>query len=285
MSLVVKRLQITGLHGRQDVEIDFHNSISIFMGPNGIGKSTILNIFVRLLSRQWQRLAKQPFKSVSVEFVSGDSATVLQSECLDFNLGEMSPRLQVLVSNLVEAGTLDGVLEGDTKIEEEVLSAESTNGIQARDLRLVRGALKQDEQTARSLGALLEASRIIRANFGARLIYLPTYRRIKQEITEVLSISAPRARRIMQMELAEAVPVAQANYTEIVKFGMDDIERLLDQSTSEVKEYSRQQINSLSTRYLTSALEEQKLEQSLYLLNPGREWPTHVGFAGWPGKR
>jgi len=85
---------------------------------------------------------------------------------------------------------------------------------------------------------------------------------------------------MVQMELAEAIPTSQGNYTEIVKFGMDDIERLLNQSTSDVKEYSRQQINSLSTRYLTSALEEQRLEQSF--MSSLSETRIRDVRAGWP---
>lgn len=220
MTTTVKRLRITGLHGRQDVDFEFHDPISIFMGPNGVGKSTILNIFVHLLSRQWQRLGKQPFRSATVEFVSGDEVTVQHADCLDFNSSEVSSRTQTLVSALAEAGYLEGVLEGDSQVEQEAISPEKGLGIQARDLRMVRNALLQDDQTAKSLAALLASSKLIRRNFSAQLIYLPTYRRIEQEISEVLSMSTQRVRRMMATDYLDLGQHRPGNYTEIVKFGM-----------------------------------------------------------------
>jgi len=60
--------------------------------------------------------------------------------------------------------------------------------------------------------------------------------------------------RRLQAELTESVSHNPGVYTELVRFGMEDIRKLIDQYTSDIKEYSRQQINSLSTRYLIAAL-------------------------------
>ena len=91
----VKTLTIELMHGRQNVYLDFKDSISIFMGPNGVGKSTILNIFVHTLSRQWSRLAKIPFKRVSIEFNSGDEISVTREDCLNFNLSDFPVRVRL----------------------------------------------------------------------------------------------------------------------------------------------------------------------------------------------
>ena len=78
---LIKSLTVKELHDRSDVNVDFLNAISIFMGPNGIGKSTILGILVQFLSCQWARLAKQPFVSATIEFPSGQTISVTKAEC------------------------------------------------------------------------------------------------------------------------------------------------------------------------------------------------------------
>ncbi len=67
-----------------------------------------------------------------------------------------------------------------------------------------------------------------------------------------MSSSSTSIRRAA-LDIPEIVAASGA-MIELVRFGMDDITRLLETYTSEIKEYSRQQINALSTRYLTAAL-------------------------------
>lgn len=251
VELTITKLEIFGLHGRSDVLIPFKTPLSIFMGPNGIGKSTILNILVHFLSRQWQRLAKQQFDECRIEFHSGDIAKITRADCAEFTPGELSLRSQEIVRQLGQEGILESVLAGDQDINlgREIADAR----IQARELRILRATMLQDEQSKAIFRRIHEASVIVKNNFSDRIIYLPTYRRIEQNISEILSLSPGLLRRV-RTDLEEISPVNSVNYTEIVQFGMDDIQKLLIDHGDRIKEYSRQQINSLSTRYLRAAL-------------------------------
>lgn len=46
----IKRIEIKGLWGRKNIGWDLHPDVNILSGINGIGKSTILNVSVRLLA-------------------------------------------------------------------------------------------------------------------------------------------------------------------------------------------------------------------------------------------
>ena len=257
MSKSIQRLQVSGLHGRLDVTIDFLDDVSIFMGPNGIGKSTVLNIFVFCLTRQWQRLAKQSFDSVYIRFANDQVVHISRKECLDLLSMELSTRNQQVATALAEQGVLEEFLEGKAVSFDLMHMSEQSSKFEARDLRVFRNNMLQYGDAIRSLISLTEAGAAIQRNFTDKIVYLPTYRRIEQDISEVLSLAPGLAKRI-QHDINENIGANQGNYLELVRFGMDDITSLIEGHSSEIKEYSRQQINSLSTRYLTAALQSRQ---------------------------
>lgn len=228
MSKIITRLRVRGLHGAQDIDIEFNNPISIFMGPNGIGKSTVLNIFVGILTKQWHKLAKQAFDEAEICFDSGDIALVSKIECVEYSSIEFSPRMAQIANVLSEVSNVEEILDGRMQYGNAVTSYLS----------------------------LISTGKLVTRNFDKKLIYLPTYRRIEQDITDVFSMSPGTFRRI-QSEIVEAMS-RDTGFTELVRFGMEDISQLIDGFTSEIKEYSRQQINSLSTRYLVAALQSRQ---------------------------
>lgn len=62
----LKSIEIVGLFGRYNYRIDFNNDISIWVSENGIGKTTILNIIVAILTGDQKTLMDINFKKVIV---------------------------------------------------------------------------------------------------------------------------------------------------------------------------------------------------------------------------
>ena len=256
-------MSIKGLHGLYDVEIEFSSSISIFMGPNGIGKSTVLNIFVHLVTAQWERLAKQYFESVDIYFKNGVHVHITKDELVDTGSFSIPPaRMQNYISALDKAGKLDPFLAGARLTAEDEREISEAIKTPRSDLRYLRATLQAS--TNHSYILLLQKERVIRQNFPLQIIYLPTYRRIEQDIKEIFSLS-PGAMRNIRTEITDAVSSTEKSYVELVRFGMDDIDQLIESYAASIKEYSRQQVNSLSTRYLTAALKQgQKFDRNFF---------------------
>lgn len=59
---------IFGLFGRYDIEIPFDKQVNIFIGENGLGKTTILNCIYFLLEKKFSRLANIQFSEIRVKF-------------------------------------------------------------------------------------------------------------------------------------------------------------------------------------------------------------------------
>lgn len=59
---------IFGLFGRYDIEIPFDKQVNIFIGENGLGKTTILNCIYFVLEKKFSRLADIQFSEIHVRF-------------------------------------------------------------------------------------------------------------------------------------------------------------------------------------------------------------------------
>lgn len=64
----IKKFIIKGLFGKKDVELSFENSTQIFIGENGLGKTTMLNSLYYVLSCDFQKLSKINFVEIEVHF-------------------------------------------------------------------------------------------------------------------------------------------------------------------------------------------------------------------------
>ena len=62
----IKRILIYSLFGKYDVNLNFENPINIYIGENGIGKTTILNCIYNILSRNFSGLLNINFSRIEI---------------------------------------------------------------------------------------------------------------------------------------------------------------------------------------------------------------------------
>lgn len=71
--LKIKRIEINGIWGQRNIETDFNEDINIFIGINGTGKTTFLNIIEAILTIDLGQLALIDFENVTL-FLVGDKS-------------------------------------------------------------------------------------------------------------------------------------------------------------------------------------------------------------------
>ena len=67
MRTSIDYFKIVGLFGKKDVSLSFKNKVQIYVGENGLGKTTVLNLLYYLLSRKFDEMLKINFFSVSIK--------------------------------------------------------------------------------------------------------------------------------------------------------------------------------------------------------------------------
>jgi len=66
MNKTYVKIRINKIFGKYNNEIDFDNKINIFIGENGIGKSTTINILYCLLEARYIKLQDYYFESIKI---------------------------------------------------------------------------------------------------------------------------------------------------------------------------------------------------------------------------
>ena len=63
----IDRVEISGFWGNREIFIDFHPDVNFFIGVNGSGKTTVINIIAAALSADYTNLDRLPFKKIRLD--------------------------------------------------------------------------------------------------------------------------------------------------------------------------------------------------------------------------
>lgn len=95
--MTLSEIKVSGLFGRFDHRIVLNKDewVTIMIAPNGFGKTMILRIINFLFNRQLRRLARMPFREVSVRF---DNGWILAAERVVSSAGNRKSTSEMSVS-------------------------------------------------------------------------------------------------------------------------------------------------------------------------------------------
>ena len=79
-------VSIVGLHGALSLNVDLNKDITLLVGINGSGKTSVLNVIDWLLKPDMRQLAVATYKSLSLSFKQGDVSYVLTAAKSDISV-------------------------------------------------------------------------------------------------------------------------------------------------------------------------------------------------------
>jgi energy-coupling factor transporter ATP-binding protein EcfA2 len=79
---ILEEVTIESLWGEQKAHVIFYPDINFLIGPNGSGKTTVINLIVAALTADFQALLKTPFDTITIKLreVSGRKKPIIQLE-------------------------------------------------------------------------------------------------------------------------------------------------------------------------------------------------------------
>ena len=252
-------IEITGLYGVRDYLIHFTNNKLIIVGENGSGKTTVSRIIYATLSCNWDLLRTYPFDSITLNFA--DESIEIQSSLINgiFATPDIE-RFEYFLDRRTYKRSFDGfiasVFEVKRQYEEENFSEEKMIDKRYRfhvPYEFIADVIKDSNITA-----LYEITNKIQQKFKAKILYLPTYRRIEDQLKTIF----PDVDRNIWEKARKRLNSEKV--VELVEFGMDDVVRLVNQVQDSLKSFSQTQQNKLTLGYLSEIVSKNYDRTSSY---------------------
>ncbi|WP_157804769.1 AAA family ATPase [Stenotrophomonas maltophilia] len=266
MDAALTKFEITGLHGKFDVSIPIRDNRLILVGVNGLGKTTVVNCLYFLLTSQWQRLLDIEFDEIAVEidseYVRLGRADIQQKiDSVDrhydslMRLSSKSVLPARMVRRLIDSrnfaqaqfstgAALDRHVQSiskETDIPVPYVRKLITEFEGARDL--FGGAAQDSQNMAEFLHRM--------QGFGDyQVLYLPTYRRIEQDIKSIFPALDESDLKKFHVRSDQVNSNSGRGYIELVQFGMQDVESKIREGLEEIRETARSQMTNLTATYL-----------------------------------
>lgn len=258
------KFEIKGLFGNRDISIPINGNSLILVGPNGIGKSSVVNIFYFFISRQWGRLIEYDFEEVAVWFGS-EELRAARSDITGLSqmsnlIRDISPssRIFALIEKLKSYGMLEDFLT-DRKMRPQARERYANAlGVAPEEIRHLQYSLFRRVNSIDD-GDLFSKPRIdvekqLSRYITGRTLYLPTYRRIEKDLREISPALEEQFRASMREHGPFRFSRSSKYYVDLVSFGMDDVRSNIDKRTRALRDHSLSRFNELSALYLRDVI-------------------------------
>ena len=263
----VSEFHIEGLFGTRDVTLHIRDNKIILVGPNGLGKSSVVNIFYLFVSRQWSRLLDYEFLTLSI-VIDGDHISARRDDISglsDYKKIEkefpVGSRMRSMINKLVDANLIEGFFSSpkisttDRRMYADILGIPSVEVSIFQ--RSIQRRLSPDSDLFSYPRIALEKS--LSDLLPGRALFLPTYRRIEKDMRDVFPDFEERVQRYGRTASGEVVQSPRpgrsaTHYIELVSFGMEDVRTSVNNKLQVIRDYSLAQYNNLSAIYLKDVI-------------------------------
>lgn len=243
----LKSFKILGLFDRYNVELPFDKEVNIFIGENGLGKTTILNCLYYILKKKYAQLEAISFHRIEISFKNSVSPiTINKADVIAYNQRRSVRRsiyeedyFEFLLSELrVSPNDLD-VMSAE-EFEYMIRRYSSMQGISPSMARKrlmsileMHNSISKHKHIKGDDKRVQELNKALNENLAERIIYLPTYRRIENDFSN-LNI---RNEEINDSEM-------------LIRFGMSDVQKNIDTILNQIRDLAVEGFNKMTGRLL-----------------------------------
>ena len=253
----IRAFSIFKLFGRYNVSLRFDKEVNIYVGENGLGKTTILNCLYAVLNKKFSLLEDIDFLKIEISFRRSPKLLVVtKSDFIEYSrrngkihrsFYENEEYVDYILSH-ISPNELKNL--SDEEMQMIVRETAHEQGIppqmmrrffyELRDEENYKGRVKGDKRK------VIDLIKAIDENIKEKIIYLPTYRRIENDSTK-FNI------RNDSMNNAEM----------LIKFGMGDVQKSIDSILKTIRDLAVENYNEMSGILLKQYVE-------------GNEWASEL---------
>lgn len=239
---------IFGLFNRYNIEIPFDKQVNIFIGENGLGKTTILNCIYFVLEKKFSKLANIQFSEMKIKFRNDSKNYKISiADVREYNKSKRGDSYNKFIHSreIYAMDVIESImfhydeLMSDDNIEHKIerLSFEVSRTLEipvsvAREQvinYINRKELFINNKRKGNRNNVVELVKAIAENVTHRIIYLPTYRRIEDDFAS-LNL---RNEDLNKAEL-------------LIRFGMSDVQTSIDRILEMIRSLAMKGFNEMT---------------------------------------
>lgn len=259
----MEKVKIYNLFGTYDVKLNLKNNynMKIYVGENGIGKTTILNILHAILTGEVQKIINIDFEKIDV--ISNDKLYKFKKKdmLLSLNLNEVIKKMRTLLrinlshsvqKDLEELAKKDDVVSFYNVLLELKENEEISEKFYNRLISEIfyNNSEKENNNLLNENNWFLYLENLNVEN--KKVMYFPTFRRIEEEL---LNIDEEFNRRKAERD------VLNFDYNnpsiKMLKSGMRDVETIIEKIEKKVEQNSINSFNKVTGDMMTYLLKEE----------------------------
>lgn len=257
----IEYINIWGLFDRYNVKLPFEKVANIYIGENGMGKTTILNCIYFLLEKKFTRLAEINFREIELKFFAEKKSHQITKYDLNEYLQKKNPIPRRYYEDEIIEHYIEDMLENmnenifihqgfykEDKIERTVRQISRMLDVPipyARRRVYEYIDIKKYKDMRRGNGEKVKKLvNSINKYITQKILYLPTYRRIEDDFSK-LNISADKVRESDML----------------IRFGMSDVQKSKEEILDNIRKEAIEGFNKMTGVLLKQYANSQKINR------------------------
>lgn len=257
-NLFIKEFKIEKLFGIYNVDIPFTDNINIFVGENGLGKTTILNALNYVIQGDSESLSTIEFKKIILILGNNNKIEINHDELLD-NKNTMFERNRFIHGSydenhnfLTRKIMLEIIKEISPKVLDEKEAREKMLNILQRKYKYdlpvsaierIYDSVLKDNSFIEELKQSWEYKVYDYMKQLDKIIYLPTYRRIEEDFNSYVENDSDRDYYRKNRK--------KRNFS-YLQFGMDDVQEAIDNACNTLRNNTNEGFKGMTSNLLTN---------------------------------
>ena len=256
---LVERFSIKGLFGKKDFDLTFKGKAQIYIGENGLGKTTILNALNFLLSCDFTNLINIVFSRIDI---------VLAGKEYSFSKDEIKTYIKTKNGRIRRTGLYQSLRQtlndDDLKNLQDIIRSGKEEMAKMQDVNQflsTKGfSFDAPSDFVMEIVTLLVVDRYETSQIDEfrrtmeesqlRILYFPTYRRIEKDVRTMLQERRNRVRSEYTSRELNLESSFVEELSEAVHSGMSDIKKQRDRILRRIADISRKELDTMSVDLL-----------------------------------
>ena len=253
----IKRFQIKNLFNYMDVDLPLNQNVNIFLGENGLGKTTILNLLYNTMTCRFEKLRDTNFESIKIIFSDNEEYEIDYDDVIEYsnylveNHYNRYQRMDFIFTEKEIDEIRNSIIHDsfNKNMQDYVYRVSDVFRIPIRmaerELRryvnlTIHESVNGNFENIESLKKKLENK------FTDEIMYFPTYRRIEEDLSK-LDIDVERESDKIK--------------TKLIHFGMKDVDSLIAETLDSIRNLAIDSFTEMTGILLTQYIDSENIFQ------------------------